>query len=68
MARHKVTGDQAFALLVAASQRRDVKLRELAEHLVRSGALHSASSEPPPGAAVRCRDGQPGVPGPGGPW
>lgn len=37
--RHKMTGQQAFALLVAASQRRNVKVRDLAEELVRSGAL-----------------------------
>lgn len=37
--RHKITGPQAFALLVAASQRRNVKLRDIAEDLVRSGTL-----------------------------
>lgn len=40
--RHKLTGEQAFALLVAVSQRRNVKLRELAEELVRSGSLDEA--------------------------
>lgn len=37
--RHKITGEQAFELLVAASQSRNVKLRELAEDLVHSGVL-----------------------------
>ncbi len=37
MERHKITGDQAFALLVAASQRTNIRLRELAEQLVASG-------------------------------
>jgi transcriptional regulator with GAF, ATPase, and Fis domain len=39
MERHKLTGEQAFALLVAASQRRNVKIRDLADGLVRSGVL-----------------------------
>lgn len=37
--RHKVTGEQAFLLLVAASQRSNVKLHELASQLVHSGVL-----------------------------
>ena len=37
--RHRLTGGQAFALLVGASQHRNVKLRDLAEDLVRSGVL-----------------------------
>ena len=39
MERHKITDDQAFALLVRASQHSNVKLRDIAEQLVRSGAL-----------------------------
>lgn len=37
--RHRLTAEQAFSLLVAASQRRNVKLREIAEDLVHSGGL-----------------------------
>lgn len=39
MERHKLTGDQAFAVLVRASQHNNIKLRDVAEKLVRSGAL-----------------------------
>ncbi len=39
MERHKITGDQAFALLVRHSQQENIKLRELSERLVRSGEL-----------------------------
>ena len=39
MERHKIIPDRAFALLVAASQSGNVKLREIAEQLVQSGAL-----------------------------
>jgi transcriptional regulator with GAF, ATPase, and Fis domain len=39
MERHKVTADQAFALLVGASQHSNVKLRDLADRLVHSGVL-----------------------------
>ena len=39
MERHRVTADQAFALLGAASQRRNEKLRVVAERLVLTGAL-----------------------------
>ncbi len=39
MERHKITGDQAFALLVRHSQQDNIKLRELAERLVLSGEL-----------------------------
>jgi hypothetical protein len=39
MERHKVTSDQAFALLVRVSQQHNTKLREIAEQLVHSGAL-----------------------------
>ncbi len=39
MERHKITGDQALALLVRHSQQDNIKLRELAERLVLSGEL-----------------------------
>jgi transcriptional regulator with GAF, ATPase, and Fis domain len=39
MERHKVTSDQAFALLIRVSQQQNKKLREIAEQLVHSGAL-----------------------------
>ena len=39
MERHKVTGDQAFALLVRASQHSQLKLRDVAERLTHSGDL-----------------------------
>ena len=48
MERHQLTGDQAFALLVRASQRSNVKLREVAEQLVRCGALAEGGKPPPP--------------------
>jgi len=37
--RHKLSDQQAFALLVQASQHRNVKLRDIAEQLVHSGSL-----------------------------
>lgn len=39
MERHKVTSDQAFAILVQASQHGNVKLRDIADRLVRTGSL-----------------------------
>ncbi len=39
MERHKITGDQAFALLVRASQHRQLKLRDVADRLIHSGEL-----------------------------
>lgn len=39
MERHKVTAEQAFALLVRVSQQRNDKLRSVAENLVHSGHL-----------------------------
>lgn len=39
MERHKITGDQAFALLVRASQHTHLKLRDVAERLIHSGDL-----------------------------
>ena len=46
MERHKITPDAAFALLVRASQDRNVKLRDVAEQLVHSGALPRQVSPP----------------------
>ena len=37
--RHKMTADQAFQALVAVSSRSNVKLRDVAEHLVTTGEL-----------------------------
>jgi GAF domain-containing protein len=37
--RYKVTADQAFTLLARASQHADVKLRDVADELVRTGVL-----------------------------
>ena len=45
MAQHRVTADQAFGLLRTASQRRNVKLRELAEELVRTGELRATGAD-----------------------
>ncbi|WP_104168006.1 GAF and ANTAR domain-containing protein [Arthrobacter sp. SX1312] len=39
MERHKVTGDQAFFVLSMASQRSNIKLRDVADHLISSGEL-----------------------------
>ncbi len=43
MERHRVTASQAFDVMVHASQRTNVKLRSIAEELVRTGSLPSAS-------------------------
>jgi GAF domain-containing protein len=43
MERHKVTEDQAFTILTHASQRTNVKLRDIASDLVRTGALTGTS-------------------------
>jgi transcriptional regulator with GAF, ATPase, and Fis domain len=42
MERHRVTADQAFALLVQVSQQTNRKLRDVAEHLTASGELPGA--------------------------
>ena len=42
MERHKLTADQAFQFLAHASQAANVKLREIADHLVRTGELPGA--------------------------
>lgn len=39
MERHKVTGDQAFGLLVRASQHTNLKLADVARYLVETGEL-----------------------------
>lgn len=39
MERHRVTAEQAFAMLVRVSQHRNLKLRDIAERLVLSGRL-----------------------------
>ena len=44
MERHKITDDRAFGMLVKASQRSNVKLRDVADRLVRTGDLASAPS------------------------
>jgi GAF domain-containing protein len=41
MERHKISADQAFQLLVAASQRRNIKLSEIANRLTETGELTS---------------------------
>jgi len=47
--RHKLTPDQAFALLVRVSQHQNTKLRDVADRLVHSRHLDDASSVLPPG-------------------
>lgn len=42
MERHKLTADQAFTLLTRASQHANVKLRHVADELVRTGSLLGA--------------------------
>ncbi|WP_246080453.1 GAF and ANTAR domain-containing protein [Modestobacter altitudinis] len=39
MERHKVTADMAFTVLTHASQRNNVELRDVADHLVQTGQL-----------------------------
>jgi len=39
MERHKLTAEQAFELLAQASMRGNIKLRDVADHLVRTGDL-----------------------------
>jgi GAF domain-containing protein len=41
--RHRITGDQAFGMLVAASQHARIKLRDVAEYLVETGELRAHS-------------------------
>ena len=42
MERHKVTADLACTALTRASQRTDVKLRDVADHLVETGEVLGA--------------------------
>jgi len=46
MERYRLTDDRAFALLVRASQDRNVKLRDLAVQLIRSGEWLEPRSDP----------------------
>jgi AmiR/NasT family two-component response regulator len=39
MERHKIKEDDAFTMLTRASQRTNTKLRDVAQELVRTGAL-----------------------------
>jgi AmiR/NasT family two-component response regulator len=39
MERHQVNADEAFTLLSRASQHSNIKLRHVAEHLLRTGTL-----------------------------
>jgi len=41
--RHKLTPDAAFTVLARASQRSNVKLRDVADHLVQTGEILGAS-------------------------
>lgn len=41
--RHKISADQAFAMLVAASQQANVKLRDVADSLVHTGVMPSSN-------------------------
>ena len=40
MERHKITADEAFGMLVLASQQKNVKLRDLAERLALTGTIN----------------------------
>jgi hypothetical protein len=42
MERLKVTGDLPFAVLSRASQKSNVKLRDVADHLVQTGEILTA--------------------------
>jgi transcriptional regulator with GAF, ATPase, and Fis domain len=42
--RHKITADEAFIMLVAASQNANIKLRDVAETLVHTGAVPTTST------------------------
>jgi GAF domain-containing protein len=42
MERYKITSEQAFTLLTHASQRSNVKLRDVAEELTATGVLHGS--------------------------
>jgi GAF domain-containing protein len=48
MERRQLTADQAFQLLAETSQRANVKLRVVADHLIRTGELMSRPESRPP--------------------
>jgi len=52
MERHKITGEQAFALLTQASQSGNMRLRDVADRLVHSGELPARHQLPPPDSDV----------------
>jgi len=39
MERHKLTADQAFQVLVQASMKTNIKVRDIADHRVHTGEL-----------------------------
>jgi GAF domain-containing protein len=43
MERYKITGDQAFSLLIRVSQNANMKLRDVADHLATTGELAAIS-------------------------
>jgi len=42
MERYKITDDRAITVLIRTSQHSNIKLREVAAHLVRTGSLPGA--------------------------
>jgi len=61
MERYKLTAEQAFAVLSRISQQSNVKLRDVAQHLVDTGETPAGSSGGPRGAARRPPSGPPGL-------
>ena len=65
MERHRLTADQAFERLSAASQARNVKLRQIAEIVTSTGYLPNeprpARVQPPPAPAVPAHPASPGA-------
>ena len=55
MERHKITGDAAFTLLRLTSQKLNIKLRDVAQHLVTTGSLTDGliQGNPGPGSTPR---------------
>ncbi|MEV4134651.1 ANTAR domain-containing protein [Dactylosporangium sp. NPDC049742] len=49
MERHKLTADQAFMLLVRASQTTNTKLADIAARLAETGELPTPPAKPPHG-------------------
>ncbi len=60
MARQHVSDDEAFAILRRASQRMNVKIRELADRVVHPPLDEQPGSERGPDASTRTADGVPG--------